>query len=318
MTSNPLISVIIPNYNHARYLPERIDSVLGQTYRNMEVIILDDCSTDDSREVIERYRQQDSRIVRVVYNEENGGRVFKQWKKGLSLAKGDLLWIAESDDKCEPTFLERLVQCFIDHPTLSLAFSKSLLFNDAGKTWTMDPKGLEAETYDTWTFISRFMSHGCPMLNASACLFSRIAFEKIDDSYTEFRCSGDRMFWTLISEQGDVAVVGDRLNHYRKHKTNTTKSGYERGINQREQKNILDYILKRGYIDKKEYKNMRYHIMRYGVFELLQDEALKQVIYRHWDFGPWEQLLMRLNIFTENTTAKLRHKLNCKSHHNNS
>ena len=135
--NNPLVSVIIPNYNHARYLPERLESVLGQTYQNFEVIILDDCSTDDSRDIIEQYRTN-PHVSQIIYNEENSGRVFKQWKKGLGLAKGDLLWIAESDDKCEPMFLERLVQCFIEHPTLALAFSKSLLFNDAGKTWTMD------------------------------------------------------------------------------------------------------------------------------------------------------------------------------------
>ena len=99
------VSVIIPNYNHAQYLPERIESVFGQTYPNYEVIILDDCSTDNSREVIEQYRTN-PHVSQIIYNEENSGGVFKQWKKGLSLAKGDLLWIAESDDKCENTFLE--------------------------------------------------------------------------------------------------------------------------------------------------------------------------------------------------------------------
>lgn len=297
MTSNPLISVIIPNYNHARYLPERIDSVLGQTCRNMEVIILDDCSTDDSREVIERYRQQDPRIVRVIYNEENGGRVFKQWKKGLSLAKGELLWIAESDDKCDPTFLERLVQCFIDHPTLSLAFTKSLLFNDAGETWTMDTEGLNEGVYTSRDFISRFMSRGCPMLNASSCLFSRNAFERISDRYTEFRCSGDRMFWTLIAEKGDVTVVDERLNHYRKHGDNTTAYGFQHGINQRETKLILDYILEKKYIDRTTYNFIRKKYLKTNVFELLENKQLKQDIYKFWNFGFFEQISLRFEAF---------------------
>lgn len=292
----PFVSVIIPNYNHARYLPERLDSVLGQTYQNFEVIILDDCSTDDSSDVIEKYHHN-PHISQIIYNEENSGRVFKQWKKGLSLAKGDLLWIAESDDKCEPTFLERLVQCFIDRPTLSLAFTKSLLFNDAGKTWTMDTKGLDAEMYDSQTFVSRFMSRGCPMLNASACVFSKAAFEKIDDQYTEFRCSGDRMFWTLIAEQGDVAVVSDRLNHYRKHGDNTTAYGFQHGINQRETKLILNYILRKGYIDKAIYKEIRRNYLKKFVFELLSDKELKQEIYKFWDFGLFEQLSLRFEAF---------------------
>lgn len=295
--NNPFVSVIIPNYNHARYLPERIDSVLGQTYRNMEVIILDDCSTDDSREVIERYRQQDPRIVRVVYNDTNGGRVFKQWKKGLSLAKGDLLWIAESDDKCEPKFLERLVQCFIDHPTLSLAFTKSLLFDDAGKTWTMDTEGLNEGVYTSRDFISRFMSRGCPMLNASSCLFSRNAFERISDRYTEFRCSGDRMFWTLIAEQGDVAVVDERLNHYRKHGDNTTAYGFQHGINQLEFKVILEYICSKGYVNRKTYNEIRHQYLKKFVFELLLSRQLKKEIYKQWNFSTIQQLSLRLEAF---------------------
>lgn len=292
----PFVSVIIPNYNHARYLPERLENVLGQTYQNFEVIILDDCSTDDSRDVIERYRDN-PHVSQIIYNEENSGRVFKQWKKGLSLAKGDLLWIAESDDKCEPTFLERLVQCFIDHPTLSLAFSKSLLFNDAGKTWTMDTEGLSEDVYTSRDFISRFMSRGCPMLNASACVFSKAAFEKIDDRYTEFRCSGDRMFWTLISERGDVAVIGDRLNHYRKHGDNTTAHGFQHGINQRETKLILDYIFGKGYIDKVIYNDIRRKYLKKFVFELLTDRELKQEIYKFWNFGLLEQLSLRFETF---------------------
>ena len=295
---NPLVSVIIPNYNHARYLPERLESVLGQTYQNFEVIILDDCSTDDSREVIEGYRIN-PHITKVVYNEKNSGRVFKQWKKGLSLARGELLWIAESDDKCENTFLERLVQCFEEHSTLSLAFSKSLLFNDEGKTWTMDTEGLDEGVCESRTFLSNFMSHCCPMLNASACLFSKAAFEKIDDRYTEFRCSGDRMFWTLISEQGDVAVVNERLNHYRKHGENTTSYGFHHGINQRETKIILDYIYNKGYISRETYKEIRHKYIKKNVFELLEDKRLKKEIYKYWGFGFFDQLSLRLEAYKQ-------------------
>lgn len=291
-----LVSTIIPNYNHARYLPERLESVLGQTYQNYEVIILDDCSTDNSREVIERY-SANPHISQVVYGEKNSGSVFKQWKKGLGMAKGDLLWIAESDDKCEPTFLERLVHCFQERPTLSLAFCRSLLFDDAGKTWTMDTEGLEGGCYNSHEFISRFMSRGCPMLNASACLFSREAFGKIDDRYTEFRCSGDRMFWTLISEQGDVAVVSERLNHYRKHGENTTAHGFRNGINQREFKIILDYISDKGYIDHKTYKEIRRHYLKKFVFELLEDKQLKKELYRYWNYNTFQQLSLRLEAY---------------------
>lgn len=294
--NNPLVSVIIPNYNHARYLPDRIESVLGQTYPHFEVIILDDCSTDNSREVIEKYRTN-PHVSQIVYNEVNSGSVFRQWKKGLSFAKGDLLWIAESDDRCENTFLERLTRSFEEFPSLSLTFSRSLLFNDTGKTWTMDSEGLTEGFYESHTFLTKFMSRGCPMLNASSCLFSKSAFERIDDRYTEFRCSGDRMFWTLIAEQGDVAVIGDRLNHYRKHSENVTSYGFRNGINQRETRLILDYIYEKGYISRKTYKEIRRKYLKKFVFELLEDNKQKKEIYQFWDFSFAEQLSLKMEAY---------------------
>ena len=84
------VSVIIPNYNHAPFLKERIDSVLQQTYTDFEVIILDDCSTDNSKEIIETYRMH-PKVVHIEYNVVNSGSTFKQWKKGIDLTKGE--WI---------------------------------------------------------------------------------------------------------------------------------------------------------------------------------------------------------------------------------
>src|SRR5260370_20691240 len=92
----PTVSVIIPNYNHARYLRQRIESVLRQTYQDFEVILLDDCSTDDSRSILSSYAG-DSR-VRMEFNEVNSGSTFKQWNKGVRLARVEYVWIAESDD----------------------------------------------------------------------------------------------------------------------------------------------------------------------------------------------------------------------------
>ena len=108
MTKCPLASVIIPNYNHAKYLEERIQSVLNQTYQNLELILLDDKSTDNSLEVINKYRDN-PHVSQIVVNEHNSGSAFKQWHRGIELAIGELIWIAESDDYCSPTFLEVLV-----------------------------------------------------------------------------------------------------------------------------------------------------------------------------------------------------------------
>src|ERR1700738_1634065 len=108
----PRVSVIVPNYNHARFLRRRMESVLRQTYRDFEVILLDDCSTDESRSILSEYAG-DPR-VRLEFNEKNSGSPFKQWNKGVALASGEYGWIAESDDYADERLLERLV-AVLDH-----------------------------------------------------------------------------------------------------------------------------------------------------------------------------------------------------------
>ena len=92
-----LVSVIIPNYNHAAYLRQRIDSVLNQTYRNFEVVILDDCSSDHSREIIESYRESE-RVTKIIYGDKNSGSTFEKFERVISVESGEFIWIAESDD----------------------------------------------------------------------------------------------------------------------------------------------------------------------------------------------------------------------------
>src|ERR1700691_397600 len=103
----PRVSIVIPNYNHARFLRNRVDSVLRQTFQDFELIILDDCSSDESRSVLSSYAA-DPRI-KIEFNASNSGSVFKQWNKGVKLGRGDYVWIAESDDYADQNMLKRLV-----------------------------------------------------------------------------------------------------------------------------------------------------------------------------------------------------------------
>src|SRR6056297_3125162 len=113
-SGRPRVSVIVPNYNHAPYLGRRLRSVFGQTFGDLEAIVLDDASTDDSLAVIAGF-EADPR-VRVVPNETNTGNTFRQWNKGAALARGEYLWFAESDDDADPRLLERLVGMLDMHP----------------------------------------------------------------------------------------------------------------------------------------------------------------------------------------------------------
>src|SRR6266852_6763107 len=108
------VSVIVPNYNHSRYIGQRIESVLNQTYPDFELLILDDMSPDNSREIIERYRQNPR--VRIEYNDRNSGNTYLQWQKGIALTSSEYIWIAESDDYADSGLLSCLIARLDAHP----------------------------------------------------------------------------------------------------------------------------------------------------------------------------------------------------------
>ncbi|MGV6829982.1 MAG: glycosyltransferase family 2 protein, partial [bacterium] len=104
----PKISIIVPNYNHEKYIEQRLFSIFNQTYQDFEVILLDDASTDKSPEILKSYEHHE-KVQSLIINDSNSGSPFLQWQRGIQLSKGDLIWIAESDDYCELNFLEILV-----------------------------------------------------------------------------------------------------------------------------------------------------------------------------------------------------------------
>ncbi|MCR4769931.1 MAG: glycosyltransferase [Bacteroidaceae bacterium] len=238
------VSVIVPNYNHAKYLDLRIQSILNQTYQNFELIILDDCSPDDgaSRKVIEQYRGN-PHVSHIVYNEENSGSTFKQWDKGINLAKGELIWIAESDDFCEPTLLEVLVREFERDEHLTLAYTLLQKVDAEGRPipyLRRTPCGVTR--LGGRDYVRRYMTTCNHCANASSAVFKKVAYQKIDRLYTTYKAGGDKLFWIEIAELGNVAIVNKRLNYFRQHQQKVTPGAVKKGINLIEYKKTYTYV----------------------------------------------------------------------------
>ena len=287
---DPFVSVIIPNYNHAKYLDERIQSILKQTYQNFELIILDDKSTDNSVEVINKY-QDNPHVSCVVVNKENSGSTFKQWHKGFEIAKGELIWVAESDDICKIELLETLVQFFIKDPKCVLAYTESVFFRDSDGELIRTHDDKDSELYEGKDFISTKMINGNSIANASSALFRRSVALSIDKQYTNYKGAGDRLFWIEIAEQGNVGVDYHSLNYYRVHEYNSTKRNYSQGINQKEDYKILNYIFHKGYITKNQFRKSKLDYVR---FRILTNENLdyhiKKDICRFWEITIFDKL----------------------------
>lgn len=246
--NNPFVSVIIPNYNHAQFLDERINSVLRQAYKNFEIIILDDNSTDNSLEVIKKYKDN-PHISQIVVNSENSGSPFLQWHKGFRLAKGELIWIAESDDCCSATFLSRLIECFIAYKDLSYAFCRSVYMDEKGQIGHVcQPFFSKDFLMDGETFINKYMIWGNKVFNASSVLFKKSVAMTINSDYTTYRGAGDWLFWIMMAEKGRIAVIADSLNFYRYYSANTTSKARLTGNQDFENKMIYDYFDRNGYL----------------------------------------------------------------------
>lgn len=114
---SPLISIIVPIYNTAKYLPKCLDSIITQTYKNLEIILINDGSTDNSGEIIKKYTKKDKRIKTI--NQENQGQSNAR-NNGLKIASGNYISFIDSDDTIEPNFIEKLLNTYDDNTSLSV------------------------------------------------------------------------------------------------------------------------------------------------------------------------------------------------------
>jgi glycosyltransferase involved in cell wall biosynthesis len=225
---DPRVSIIVPSYNHSRYLPRRLASIFEQTFRDYEVLILDDASTDDSLQELIRHHSKPG--VRFVINQCNSGSAFPQWNRGIMLARGQYIWIAESDDVADPRFLQTLVPVMDENPNVGLAYCQSQLVNKQGEVlgtsldWTHD--------LDPTRWQASFVNHGPDEIrsylvkkntipNASAVLARRSVLLEtlpVDTSYT---LCGDWLHWGKVLLRSDVAYVGEALNQWRMASSNS-------------------------------------------------------------------------------------------------
>lgn len=247
------VSVIVPNYNHAPYLRQRIESILGQTYQDFELILLDDCSTDGSSDILEGYRN-DSHVSHIVRNETNSGSAFHQWKKGIELAQGEWIWIAESDDYADPAFLERMVEGATKAPLCVLAYAATWWVDEKGNKLWETKYSNKANVYLGHDFIRKKLAVCNSIANVSECLFRRDCYRPAESHrYEHMRLCGDWLFYVLLAEQGNVVEVDEPLSYYRQHNSNISSDAEHRGLTFLEGADILEYMIAHCGLKAKDY-----------------------------------------------------------------
>lgn len=272
---NKTISVIIPNYNYSKFIIERIDSILFQTIPINELIILDDASTDNSVEIINK-KIADIKVnypnikVKFIINEENsGGSVFSQWQKGLKEVTSDYFWIAEADDSSNCKFLETALNFFNRDKDLVLFYSESKTMDSKNKIQKNNCRDwMDIFNCGHWNEdyinngkdeILNYLSSNNTILNVSSVVwkYDKTIYDIFEEA-KDYKIAGDWYIYIKILENGKIGFSHYSLNYFRKH----GKSVSTLEIRDKEYKEVYkihqiiknSYILSNDLIEKQRYR----------------------------------------------------------------
>lgn len=199
-----------------------MECIMSQTFQDFEVIILDDCSTDDSWTIIESYRNCE-KVSQILYNATNSGSPFLQWNRGVNLARGSFIWIAEPDDCCKSNFLEETVSKMNDFPTVGLVYTQSLERDEV--SGTESPVFQDSPGF-TQSFQNSYFDNGRREMRekfvleqsipyASGVLFRKSVIDWIGGTDKSMLLCGDWFLWLKILFVSDVYFIAEPLNVYR-------------------------------------------------------------------------------------------------------
>lgn len=228
--NQPLVSIVFTSYNHKEYLRQALDSLINQTYSNLEIIIIDDCSTDGSQEILKEYEHHEN--INLKLQIKNSGSYVKASNFGASFASGEYILFAQCDDFAEAHQIETLIKEFENNPSVGVVFSKSQLVDEKGIVFTDDFVGREKsfkEAVSKTSFISggqmkEFLSFSCVIPNLSAALIKRELFEKVNGLSDKYLVVADWEFWLDMTEVTDFCYVAEPLNYFRQHATTIRSS----------------------------------------------------------------------------------------------
>ncbi|HWA01170.1 MAG TPA: glycoside hydrolase family 99-like domain-containing protein [Caulobacterales bacterium] len=237
------VSVVVPNYNYAKHMADRLGSIRNQSTPIYEIVVLDDCSNDDSVPVLTQLLRDMPIDHELIVNERNSGSACRQWLKGVERTRGDIVWIAEADDLCDSNFLKETLAAFDDGEVI-MSYCQSQQMSGDGRIlcphyldYVADIDGDKwrgAHVADGLDEIRSVMGVKNTVPNVSACLFRREALlaamaENIDE-IARYRVAGDWATYVRVLERGKIAFTPNPLNHHRRHERSVTIGSFNAGL----------------------------------------------------------------------------------------
>lgn len=230
------ISVVVPNYNYSNYLYQRVYSILNQNYKIHELIILDDASKDNSLFYIKQIEQKISEFVnvKVIVNDINSGNAFSQWQKGINLATGDYVWVAEADDYAKKNFLNEVVSPLKKNNNIVISYADTGFIDSNGyitKNSLVDQIDILKTNHWNASYVNKGISEincysylNCTIPNVSGTIIKKGNYDEIFESAKKFHQSGDWFTYLNILNLGDISFINNTLNYYRVHGNNISQT----------------------------------------------------------------------------------------------
>jgi len=211
---DPVVSVLVTVHNRAHYVGETLASILKSSYRSFEIVVVDDCSTDDSLAVVRRAAECDTRI-RVFANEKNLGD-YGNRLRAASLARGRFLKYVDSDDLIYPHTLNVMVDSMLTHPTAALGLSHREPEAESPYPIFLSPR-------EAWT--KHFVGRGVLACGPTGAIFSREAFLQVGGFRPEWGVLSDIDLWLRLSARWPVVLLPPGLVWWRKHEGQEFRAG---------------------------------------------------------------------------------------------
>ena len=266
------VSIILPSYNHRPFLKERLKSIVNQTFKDWKLIIIDDCSSDGSIEVLKDFKEKYiDKIEEFIVNKKNSGSGYKSWEKGIEIAKSKYIWIAETDDYSDSFFLENLVESLDNNINTSLCFctsvyvdnKKNILYTSEKRTKDLEVPKNKIKNINSDRFIDK-IPFNTYITNGSSVVF-RNPKNKLPKELFSSKQLSDLFLWTyLLKNNSEFVFVNKPLNYFRRHEGATTLNNTRNNLKMVYQEKIdfLNFF----HLDNKK-KEFIQHYIKYYVWK---------------------------------------------------
>lgn len=222
---HPLVSIVFTSYNHHEYLRQALESLINQTYPNLEIIIVDDCSTDGSQLILKEFEHHKN--INLILSKSNSGSYVKASNYGASFATGKYILFAQCDDFSEVNQIQTLVSVLEGNSNVGVVFSKSNLIDKEGAKFSDDFIGREIrfkrkvkkDEVIKGGEMKEFLSYSCVIPNLSAALIRHDLFKEVHGLSDRYLVVADWEFWLELSEKTNFHYLSKPLNNFRQHET---------------------------------------------------------------------------------------------------